>query len=266
MTAMLAKCLRSIVDTENEYFCMECTRKLEEYDQVIQLSVQIETELYELFQRKPSEPCYLLDAEIISDQDQINEALIENDNAKIVKEATQIEIPGEEFAESYDEMVVEYLEDYETQSDTAELVNDQNEVGMEDKLVPNNDDDTEIVEEKVLRKTPSPRKTKNKKDNAKNRKGKKSAVQTKTEPSEAIDSDLSCQKCSFIAETREELEEHKTINHIEEIKQLVCDICGRSYKSKSALCVHIGMHNGRNSHGNSFDCFAYSTQLCLQYI
>lgn len=52
LSSLLSKCLQSIVQPDDEFFCGECSRKLEEYDQLVQLSLQIETELYEQFQNK----------------------------------------------------------------------------------------------------------------------------------------------------------------------------------------------------------------------
>lgn len=243
MTAMLEKCLRIIVETENEYFCGECTHKIEEYDQLIQLSVQIETELYELFQKKPIEPCYLLDAEIISDSNSINNVLIETDEIKQIIKTD--EVPVEEISETYDDMVIEYLDEFETQStEGTDLLLDQNQVIVDVKEESNI---IEIDDKPKIQKLPSPRKAK---ANDKNRVNKKKGTNMETPEDKEIL--LNCQQCSFVAKTREELEEHKSINHIDEIKRLVCDICGRSYKSRSSLCVHLGMHNGRNSHGKKF--------------
>lgn len=245
MTAMLAKCLRTIVNTENEYFCDECTHKIEEYDQVIQLSVQIETELYELFQKKPAEPCYLLDAEIISDQNALNSELIESEQIKTTTQTPEDEVPVEEAIESYEEMVIEYLDEFDTPTEYSDLVSEtsQSTAIIKEELSISAEEQTSIE------KTPSPRKANSKRANAKSRTNKKKTVEM--EQPESIETSLNCNKCEFVAQTREELEEHKTLNHIDEIKRLVCDICGRSYKSKSALCVHLGMHNGRSSHGNS---------------
>lgn len=245
MTAMLAKCLRTILDTENEYFCGDCISKIEEYDQVIQMSVQIENELYEMFRKKP---VYLLDAEIITDQNAIDDALLESENLNVSKEATQGDVSIEELDESYeldDEMVVEYLEDYETQSEDADLMSEPNQMPaiVKEELNTSTDDKTNTG------KKPPGRKAKNKKRNVKSGTNKKKTDKRKAEPPKAVETKLECQECQFTAATREELEEHRAFNHIDEIKRLACEICGRTYKSKSALCVHVGMHNGRNSHG-----------------
>lgn len=254
MTAMLAKCLRTIVDAENEYFCSECTRKIEEYDQMVQLSLQIETELYELFRRKPTDSCYLLDAEIIDDQDAISDGLVETENIKLEAHAIAEKISDEdnELNETYDEMVVEYLDDYETQSDEANLlIPDEKEIKVIKEEEPSSCASDEASQEKGIedtQKVGTIRKVRSKKGGGKKQVARKKLTTTaKTAQTTTIDP--SCHFCSFTAKSREELEEHKTLKHFEEIKRLVCDICGRVYKSKSALCVHLGMHNGRSSHG-----------------
>lgn len=274
MTAVLAKCLRTIVDTENEYFCSECTRKIEEYDQMVQLSLQIETELYELYKKKPIESCYLLEAEIIDDQNAISEEAV--DHLKLENETIQTDIldaaPESELNETYDEMVVEYLEEYEApESDDDELISDENKITVsemkleaepkspegekvgqeEEQDIGENgengaNEENEENEESKVEEVKTVRKTRGKKKGTRGRATRKKPVELEEE--ETVD--LNCQECSFTAKTRIELEAHKTIEHLDEMKRLKCDICGRIYKSKSALCVHLASHNGGKSHGN----------------
>lgn len=257
ISAVLAKCLRTIVDTDNEYFCSECTRKIEEYDQMVQLSLQIETELYELFRKKPIESCYLLDAEIISDPDGM--PMIESVVLKIEDESQSKNASGNDLTESCDEMVVEYLDEYETQSnDNDDLhTNETDETISSDKVADllgfdqndvkkETDIDTVEIEQTVEKR----KGRKKKKPGPKSRTIKKKATTKRTEKQLKEEINLDCKQCSFTASSREEFEEHKTTEHFEEGKRhLKCDICGRTYKSKSALCVHLGTHNGRSPHG-----------------
>lgn len=255
MSSVLAKCLRTIVETENEYFCEQCVKKIEDYDQLMQLSLQIETELYELYRKKPSESCYFLDAEIIVEQDPLNGELMSTQSLKLENASVMNDEPLAEH-DTYDEMVVEYLDDFDAQSDDVNSSTDHKEIEAIKEL------SIEKSPEKILESTvkieekeiPTP-KLRSKRGTAKKRTNKPNVVQLIDFP-ETISTDLEikCQKCSFTANSNLELEEHKTIMHVEEVKKLDCDICGRSYKTKSALCVHLGMHNGRNSHGNyTFD-------------
>lgn len=257
MSAVLAKCLRTDVDTENEYFCSECTRKIEEYDQMVQLSLQIETELYELFRKKPIESCYLLDAEIISEPVEIhNEEIKTEDELNLTKSSENDSI------EPYDEMVIEYLDEYETQSmindddDDNELhTNDIDDTASTEKVtdeleVDQNDAENEIKIVTVIGET-GQKGRKNKRTAAKSRAVKKKKKTTIKRNGKQIkeEIDLNCKKCSFTANNHEEIEKHKQTEHLNRRKPLTCDICGRTYKSKSALSVHVAMHNGITSHG-----------------
>lgn len=259
MSTVLAKCLRTIVDTENEYFCSECTRKIEEYDQMVQLSLQIETELYELFRKKPIESCYLLDAEIITDPIAINSGaqIITSEELKLENVSPQ-KASENDLTESYDEMVVEYLDEYDTQSnndDDNELLhtNDADEIADNDKVADQLELSENDVEEKVIKietKTPGRRGRKPKKTGG----VKGNAIKTKatTKRINKQPEDLTCKQCSFTANSHEEFAEHKATEHFKENgKRLTCDTCGRSYKSKSALSVHLAMHKGRSPHGKS---------------
>lgn len=263
MTSVLSKCLRTMVDVENEYFCTECVIKMEDYDQLIQLSLQIETELYELYQRKTTDPCYLLDAEIIVGPDAAtNDELIQSENLKLENETINSE--PEELNETYDEMVVEYLDDFEAQLDDIHLNEEHkfNAVTIE-KLNENNSGKQKTLSNSTQTATRKPKRNKGttKFGNVGSTSKSKIKRQNQTEsPESTAEDDFKCHMCAYVAENRSELEEHKTIKHIDEIKRLVCDICGRSYKSKSALCVHVGMHNGRNAHGTCLNL--YFTPYC----
>lgn len=273
MSTVLAKCLRSIVDTESEYFCSECTRKIEEYDQMVQLSLQIETELYELFRKKPLESCYLLDAEIITDPIAINSGEQIISSAELKLEGGRPHKPPEnDLIESYDEMVVEYLDEYEAQSnnDNDHDHDNDNENDNDDELLHTNDieenagndsvaDQLELSENdaetkviKIEQKSPARRgrKPKKKAFGVKGVATKTKAPTKRTEKQPNDENDLTCKQCPFTANSQEEFAEHKATEHYKENgKRLTCDVCGRTYKSKSALSVHLAMHKGRSPHG-----------------
>ncbi|XP_031621503.1 zinc finger protein 510-like [Contarinia nasturtii] len=88
MTAMplkevLEKSLHIVADVENEYFCMKCIQKIEEYDELVQQIRRIETDLYELFQTKSEAfvlnmKCEFEDPDIIENQDETNEEFIKD--------------------------------------------------------------------------------------------------------------------------------------------------------------------------------------------
>lgn len=268
MSTVLAKCLRTIVDTENEYFCSECTRKIEEYDQMVQLSLQIETELYELYRKKPIESCYLLDAEIITDPISINngEQILTSAELKLENVSPQ-KSAANDSTESYDEMVVEYLDEYDTQSnndnqdedDDDDLTNDADEMLNNNKEVDQLELNEIDIEGQVIKaKTPGRRGRKPKrivgikKGSPIKTKATKKRLEKQPKEEEEEEDSLICKKCDFMANNHEEMAEHKANEHRNgRGKLLSCDICGRTYKSKSALSVHLAMHNGLSPHGNS---------------
>lgn len=281
MSTVLAKCLRTIVDTENEYFCSECTGKIEEYDQMVQLSLQIETELYELFQKKPLVSCYLLDAEIITDPIAINngEQKISTAELKLENVSPQ-KAAANDSTESYDEMVVEYLDEYDTQSNND---NDDNDdllhTDEADEMLNNNKEADQLelseidVEGQVI-KARSPgrrgRKPKRivgvKKGSPIKTKATKKRLEKQLKVEEEEEDDLNCKKCDFSANSHEELAEHRANEHRNgKGKLMSCDICGRTYKSKSALSVHLAMHNGHSPHGNCCSFFPQWKRLDLAF-
>lgn len=92
LSALLSKCLPCIkqlsIDVEKEYFCSECSRKIEEYDQFVQLCVQIETELYEQFQHKLAKEYHLSTTESVVERENVNEVPIHFD-PKIEKDVIE---------------------------------------------------------------------------------------------------------------------------------------------------------------------------------
>lgn len=50
--SLLLRCLHAIIDVDREFFCSKCVRKLEEYDQMLRRSKQIEKDLLEIFQKR----------------------------------------------------------------------------------------------------------------------------------------------------------------------------------------------------------------------
>lgn len=249
IASIFSKCLRTVVEADSEYFCTDCVIKIEDYDQLVQLSLQIETELYELYQRKITDPCYLLDAEIIDDPEATE--LIQSVELKMENESiNETNSSIGEINETYDEMVVEYLDDFEAQSDDVNLADDPKIETLEE---PNSGATDDASNENATPSEVAAKKPQRKRGRTK---GSTSKAKTKTKEGKTTESpqstdneQLECGKCSFVAKDRLQLEEHKTIEHTEDVNRLVCDICGRSYKSKSALCVHLGTHNGQKANG-----------------
>lgn len=218
---ILDKCLRAQIDVEKECFCAECAKKIEEYDQVVQLSLQIETELYELYHKKASESCYLIDAEVIGDLTKIEHddpSKSENEDPAKTEYEDSIET---ETNYQYDGMVVEYLEDTDQHLNESTSSSEHIEDGR-------CSDDKE--------ESPPQRR--------KSKRNPEARVQIEVKI-------YKCKKCHFKTLEYDEFIEHRAEHETEE--RFVCDICGRSYKSKSALTTHIGLHSNRSP----FEC-----QLC----
>ncbi|XP_044752078.1 zinc finger protein 287-like [Coccinella septempunctata] len=52
-----------------------------------------------------------------------------------------------------------------------------------------------------------------------------------------------CTRCNIIFFSKQELKSHNTTKHAED-KPYICEVCGKVYRHKSALTIHVGMHNG----------------------
>lgn len=256
--SILTKCLREMVESEKEYFCAECAKKIEEYDQIIQLSLQIETELYELYQKKANESCYLLDAEIIVGSNGINDSTISENKIIELNDVAHSD-DEDEIDNHYDDMVVEYLYDCESHENDSEYNAEQktyykaeSEGNTTHKIISDNTlsqlDDSDSVEnvkssERVKQKKRSPKTLSDKKKKLCVRKVQGKQTDDSNHKTDGL---LNCKKCDFIAKDNEQLQKHKDSH--DEDERVVCDICGRSYKSKSALSIHIGIHSGKSPH------------------
>lgn len=261
---ILTKCLRETVESEKEYFCAECAKKIEEYDQIIQLSLQIETELYELYHKKMNESCYLLDAEIIVGANGTNNSIdLENRTShdELNDSTTHPDEEDETDNSHYDDMVVEYLYECEPHENDSEYSAEQKtffkpETKMNrthkiiiDKTL-NRLDDSDSAgngksSKKVKQKKASPKTLTDKKKKLPVRK-----VQDKqtSDATHKTDGFANRKKCDFITKDYDEIQQHEDAHKDDEGERVACDICGRSYKSKSALSIHIGIHSGKSPH------------------
>lgn len=111
MQTLLIKLIRADIESDREYYCPECAKKIEEYDQVITLMGQIEKELYELYRRKIGS--WMMDAELLvrHDIDSVEVPVhlqLHQSNAAL---SEMIEQP---MGEQYDAFTVEYLDEFIT--------------------------------------------------------------------------------------------------------------------------------------------------------
>lgn len=263
LISVLTKCLRTFVEVENEYFCGECMRKIEEYDNLARMSLQIETELFRQFQNKPFKSSFL-DDELFVDQSEIRDFLDQGSKGKInttrpktddidlLSKATQQstekqtkpitieellnppkveddgdsdeEIEDEEEEEEYDEEIIEpeYNENVKKSGhfesvEPIALIPKLEQMEKSIKINAESDRNAEIAEfiERIK---------------SKKKRGRK------------------CKPKPPVSTERMKLKDWKITSE----GPLTCDICGRSYKTKGALGVHMVKHSDSNPHGNSF--------------
>lgn len=195
---VLTKCLRTFFDEiENEYFCCDCIRKIEEYDRLTTLSMNIENELYHQFQNKPFK---VFENQI--DQREQEVVLNAETNDKTEDHHIALSIDGNDVI----------------------IKSEQN--GLEDE--PTED---EIFVESLTNEIMSTHPT-----------YQSEYVQTikKTKVKKDLENKLKSK--------RKRLKNLKISTN-----RLTCDICGRSYKSKGALGIHMVKHTKSNPHGKHED-------------
>lgn len=116
MQTLLIKLIRADIESDREYYCPECAKKIEEYDQVITLMGQIEKELYELYRRKIGS--WMMDAEILvrHDIDAVEGPMhlqLHQSNAVLS------EMMEQPMGDQYDAFTVEYLDEFITDDVSA---------------------------------------------------------------------------------------------------------------------------------------------------
>lgn len=57
-----------------------------------------------------------------------------------------------------------------------------------------------------------------------------------------------CQECKIEFEDKAQYREHIRSHDMGKKEMHVCDICGQTYKSKTALDIHVGLHKGVSPH------------------
>lgn len=235
MSSILDKCLRAQIDVDKEIFCAECAKKIEEYDQVVQLSLQIETELYELFHKKETES-YLVDVEVIGETEKIPHKYLVD------------EINDDDTID--DGMVVEYLD--ETDSHLNESISDHP------------DDNNQLISESLKSESttdidsPSPQQRRSKRHLN----------------SIATNKVYKCKKCDFNTVEYDEYQEHRNehetderfvcdicgrsyksksalTNHIgvhSNKSPFECQLCNKTFTQRGALVRHMPIHTGEKPH------------------
>lgn len=241
LISVLTKCLRTFVEVENEYFCCECTNKIEEYDNLARLSLQIETELYRQFQNKPFKSSFL-DDELFVDQSEIRDFLDNGRNEKITTSSSQtsgIDLSSKSKPQSNNnDLNSETVNEITTSQKVGEDYNPEiNENSTEpdsietlEQCEPN--DENEPMEKSIIYDADEERQAEIARFIAR--------IKAKKKPG---------RKCKQPPPTSTQTMKLKDWK-IPSEGPLTCDICGRSYKTKGALGVHMVKHSDSNPHGN----------------
>lgn len=91
---VLEKSLHIVADIENEYFCIKCVHKIEEYDELVQQIHRIENDLFALFQTKSE--IFVLNLKCELEEQEFTENQIEVNEVHITKEQIQSEVDDDE--------------------------------------------------------------------------------------------------------------------------------------------------------------------------
>lgn len=288
LIAVLTRVLRTF-DTEaesNAYFCCDCVQKIQEYDHLVKLSSQIEADLNAKFKNKPVKSSGLLDDHIFVDQNEIRDFLKFksnldlNDNTQINKnEVIDLSIASPSnlndarakiSPKSIDYVAVEH--GTKDSTETIALLNQLNHFddvqGLEIIAVVDHLNDigemqnveTIAVEIQQMEQLLS---------NEQQNEGDESYEFTSDDDDDFIDdsdrnfdahivdvpeepmqltknNEPTVEKCKTKASRKGKRYKKKLIQS----ESLSCHVCGRSYKSKGALGIHMVKHSDQNPHSN----------------
>lgn len=267
LIAVLTRVLRTF-ETEaesNAYFCCDCVQKIKEYDNLIRLSSQIEAELNEKFENKPVKSSDLLDDHMFVDQNEIRN-LLEiksnlnvNDNTPSHKNeivdlsiTTTNDDQAEKLTKSIDRQstgTIAFLNQFDDVQglEIIAVVDNLNDIGevqgvesiaveiqQMEKLLSNeqqNDDDDEFSEF-----TSEEDDDDDIYDNSNNN-GYVPEMHL-----QSINEELNTAKKTKVKTIQKA---KRTKSHTQTVS-LSCQICGRSYKTKGALGVHMVKHSDQN--------------------
>lgn len=229
---ILELCLQHLfAEIDNEFFCPDCIQKIQHYDQLVQLSKQIESELFEAYQRKSLNNYFIVEDTYDDDETiEMNAAedVILDDSTDAEAETITTTRIGK-----CDEEVQLPEEDGTTDFETA------------GQQLSNN---VKLEIEHVL---PSDGKYSTRSQRSRTKKEPEVVKPTKRNPTKTpklTKREYKCPVCKAPCRNRSDRSNHIKTVHGEEKCELVCDICGQSYRSKRALDIHVDMHKGISPH------------------
>lgn len=227
MTKILEACLQHLfADIDNESFCGECIQRIQQYDELVQLSKQIESELFEAYQRKSLNNYFIVEDAY-------------NDDAAIEMHAEEV-------------MIDEYIDANEDDIGKEIGIDDDKPFVVDD----GNAFATENVKLEIEHVLPNEVKYRTRSHSVRRKTGPEldADAQVKSTPEKAAKTakttkrEYKCPVCKAPCRNRSDRTNHIKLVHGGEKVEMVCDICGQSYKSKKALEIHIGMHRGFSPH------------------
>lgn len=222
---ILEMCLQHLfAEIDNEFFCPDCIQKIQQYDHLVQLSKQVESELFEAYQRKSLNNYFIVeeaydDDETIDMNSTEEVVLVETIATRLEKcEQEDVQVLEEDDATEYEtidqptknvKLEIEHVLPREGKYSTRSL---HNPTKME----------SEDVKPTIKRKP--------------------------TRTPKLMKREYKCPVCKAPCRNRSDRSNHIKTVHGEEKCELVCDICGQTYRSKRALDIHVDMHKGISPH------------------
>lgn len=224
LTAVLEKCLQlELVGIDEEIFCAKCVEKIQSYDQLIRLSRDIESELFECYKYKSINSYYIVeelgDAQSLFDEAESDPHHEENEENEEDEESEPhiIELSdgdSQSANEKNIELEIEYLSPVQAKTDKRKVV----------------------------------KKRGRRKKGALVHARKRGSAMGKGKDKRATKFDKF--KCGECKKMFSDLVEHNS--HVEAIhgnkKHYECVDCGQLYTTKSALTIHVGLHKGISPH------------------
>lgn len=198
-----------------KYFVKKCSAKIQNYDQLVRLSREIESELYECYKFKSINSYYLI--EEIGDA-QSMETFEENDTENVQNDQEDSIVLTDNDSQSVDEKNIELEIEYLSPSQTK------------------------------IDKTKGTKKRGRRKKGSAVHARKKGITSTRANKKNSTKIDkFKCDECGKVFNDLDEHNSHVETFHANK-KHHECSVCGQLYTTKSALSIHIGLHKGISPH------------------
>lgn len=228
VTKILEMCLQHLfTEIDDELFCADCIQKIQHYDQLVQLSKQIESELFEVYQRKSLNNYFIVD-DTYDDDETIDMTAAEE---VILDDGTDAE--DDPLTKRMGSKCADEVLEEDDENDFAVTVQTMKNVKLEIEHV-----------------LPIDGKYSTRSQRNRMKKESEEVKAAKHQPTRTAKSkrEYKCPTCKAPCRNRSDRSNHIKTAHGGEKCELVCDVCGQSYKSKRALDIHVDMHKGISPH------------------